>query len=442
MNKSVLLILLIAVPLLLFSFANFGFAQSGTQVGGTINVDTTWTQANSPYNLTSPLIVSYGTPLTVQPGVTVNLNGYNLQVNGILCARGSNGSSIVFDSSGTGNVALTASSTSWNEQTGKGCIIENADFNNASIFISDTAPKLDNNIINVGTNSEDGAINLESGTAVISDNIIYGDIQCMDGASPTISDNFIQGEIYGQGFDISAPVIINNTIEGGANQVLENAGIFADGTNYYIANNTIFNCGNAIVIAAGTQVITENLIINNTDAITISGPSSVSTTIIHNTICNNTNGLSSYEFAGSATIAYNNIVNNTQYSFGGNLTYNWWGTTNQTAIAQMLPNGTAINPILTSPDTQAPAIPNITTAPSPSPTPTPTPSTSPTQSQTSTTDSSTNPTSTPTGQPTASPYQPATAIPEVSTIVALTLLTVSLAIAVVITMKKRNTSKS
>ncbi len=423
---------------------NFGFAQSGTQVNGTIIGDAVWSQAGSPYNLASPVIVSYGTTLTIQAGVTVNLNGYNLQVNGILQARGSNGNNIVFDSSG-GNVALTASSSSWNEQAGTGCIIENAVFNNASISVSSTAPKIDNNTIN-NPSTENGAIYMESGAPIISGNNINGDIQCLDDASPTITNNFIHGGINGEGLDLSAPVIVNNIIEGGTGQMVPGTGIYADGSNYYIANNTIFGCYYGIDVADGRPIIEGNLIINNTDGIALGGSNSVSVTILHNTICNNTVGVAAYQSAGSITVAYNNLVSNGQYTLGGNVTYNWWGTTDQTAIAKMLSSGSTFVPFLASPDPQAPAIPNITTPPSP--TPTPSLAISPAQTQTSTADSTANPTPTPslnqngiTEQPTLSPSQASQSVPEFSTFMAFTALAALLVTATLLAIIKQKHQK-
>jgi len=450
MRTSLLIAFLIALMISGLAFVvnlHFGTAQSGTNVSGIISSVTTWTQANSPYTLTSPVIISYGATLTVQPSVTVNLNAFNLQVNGILSAQGSNDNNIVFDSTG-GNVLFTGSSISWNEQAGTGCIIENSIFNDAAIFTSGCSPKLDNNTINDSGNNENGAIYMEDGAPVISNNIVYGDISCLDGAAPTVTGNFIHGGVSGEGFDISAPVIINNTIEGGTGQMVPGTGIYDDGSNYYIANNTIFGCYTGISVDDGIATIVGNFILNNTKGIYLGEGVS---TILHNTICNNTVGLSGSENSGS--VAYNNLVSNSQYTLSGNLTYNWWGTTNQQTIAQILPNSSIFVPFLTAPDPQAPAIPNISTPTTPSPSPTSSSSVSPspssTPAQTSTADSLSNstpiPTSTqtpsitqnsPTEQPASSPSQPSTSIPEFSSLIFLTFLTASLATATLIIIVK------
>ncbi|HUK84459.1 MAG TPA: right-handed parallel beta-helix repeat-containing protein [Candidatus Acidoferrum sp.] len=451
-SLSILLILALAVSGFLADvIIPVGSAQIGTNVNGIITSDTLWTMVNSPYTLTSPVIVDYGATLTVQPGVTMNLNSYNLQVNGILQSIGSNDNNIVFDSSG-GNVVLTASSSSWNQQANTGCIIENSVFNNASVSVSSAAPKIDNNTIN-NIDSENGAVYMESGAPMISNNNINGDIQCLDDASPTITNNFIHGGINGAGFDLSAPVIINNTIEGGTSQMVPGSGIYDDGSNYYVANNTIFACATGIDVTDGIATIVGNLILNNTNGIYLAGGEF--TTILHNTICNNTVGVGGSRNAGS--VAYNNLVSNFQYTLSGNLTFNWWGTTNQQTIGQTLPSSANFIPFLTAPDPQAPSIPNISIPPTPSPSPTTSPSASPSPSSTpaptSTADSLSNPTpipastqnpnitqNSPTNQPTSSPSQSLTSIPEFPWILTILPLCAMIFSVVLIIKHRRTTS--
>ena len=57
-----------------------GFTQS---VGGTIDVDTTWTLSNSPYVVTSDLVIQSDATLTIEPGVSVFFeDGTGLEVTG------------------------------------------------------------------------------------------------------------------------------------------------------------------------------------------------------------------------------------------------------------------------------------------------------------------------------------------------------------------------
>ena len=71
---------------------------SAEDVPSLITTDTTWTKANSPYNLTGPLFIANGAKLTIEPGVTVDLGGYYIKVNGTLDARGTVTEKIIFSS--------------------------------------------------------------------------------------------------------------------------------------------------------------------------------------------------------------------------------------------------------------------------------------------------------------------------------------------------------
>ena len=60
---------------------NLGIAQISTPISGIIYSDTTWTKANSPYELIGPTAVNLGATLTIEAGVVINFNGYYIRVN-------------------------------------------------------------------------------------------------------------------------------------------------------------------------------------------------------------------------------------------------------------------------------------------------------------------------------------------------------------------------
>ena len=73
------------------------------EVGGPISTNTTWAIADSPFQLTSSVLVAEGVTLTIEAGCMVNIgNDLGVQVSGALIARGTTSQPIVFQStSGT-----------------------------------------------------------------------------------------------------------------------------------------------------------------------------------------------------------------------------------------------------------------------------------------------------------------------------------------------------
>ena len=398
-KKSLLSAFLIAVLVCGVALAgdgHFETAFASKDVTGIIASDATWTKANSPYTLTGPTAVNNGVTLTIEPGVTVNLGTYYLQVNGTLYARGSSTDNIIFSSQASSDlfqIIFTQLSSSWSEQTGAGSIIENAIIN-ASISITGASPKISNNLIRDITASmmdSNVGITISGGSPIISNNYIIGGITVGGEGASVITNNIITG---GMGIHGGSHVISNNKISGGSsyfyigrsferdydviaigsgspvisgNNITGNSiGIgFFEGaqSNAVISNNTIYGCGggisirngnltsltikgnvlmnNGVGIDASTNVlepIERNLISNNTNGIQIS--SNAQLTIRNNTIANNSVGISSSPLA---TIICNNIQNNIQYSvsLSGtasdiNASYNWWGTTDTQAINQSI----------------------------------------------------------------------------------------------------------
>jgi len=394
MRKLFLIAFLTAIimsGLTLVGTAHFGTVQASTDATGIISSNTTWTKTSSPYSLTGPITIGNGVTLTIEAGVTVNLNGYKIQVNGILYARGSNANSIVFTSDPAGNegIAFTSGSTSWNEQTGTGCIIENSVLDSVSISINSASPKLSNNFITASTNAIDGsAILIDSGSPTISKNIIKGDIENLYSASPIISNNSITGGIYGMGMLTSSPIITHNNIKEGS---WRGFGIRCDGINVYVADNIVSNCPTGINAYDGTSIIERNLVFNNDHGITIGGMGTISPTIRNNTIANNVVGIYVYQNPGSLTIINNNIQENSDYSIylttsnDIDAAYNWWGTTDTQSISQSIfdfeddsnVGKVTFTPFLNEPNPEA--IPRPLPTPTDSPTPTPTPAPSPIQ---------------------------------------------------------------
>lgn len=325
-----------------------------TIVGGVINSDTTWTLNNSPYFLTSPVLVNSSVTLTIEPGVTVYLNNTYIRVDGTLNATGTRANKISLirnDTSGVlsdfdkAAILFTINSTSWNETSKTGSIIENAIVTNAqhlgvqTIQIS-SSPKINNStIINTG---DQCSIYVQNGSPVISNNTITS---------------------YSVGISSSLPFSREM------------------GANTSILNNIISGCKTGIVVSGGYPIIERNLIINNTgnklgDGGGIKIYDQYTTPLVrNNTITRNTVGFNIF-YSPLSMIAFNNIQDNKEYSIylsegsasNTNATYNYWGTNNTSAINQTIRdfkndfNLGTVNfvPFLNTTNPEAPIVPTFT----------------------------------------------------------------------------------
>ncbi len=353
-------------------------AQSGTQFSGIISQDTIWTKANSPYNLAGDIQVATGVTLTIEAGTTINLNSYNIEVDGTFYARGTSVNQIAFNgnpqfSYAADKITFTKTSTDWNEQKSSGCIIENAVLNQTHIEINNSM-KLNNATVTFPDSS--------SGLRTI-----YIPV-----GSPTISNNTILPGGNQALFSGGSAMIVNNTIIGGFNFGIELEGVFNFGLNtgtVTVSNNNITDVyGVNIAIdngCSGTIIIERNFV----EGVIYVGLQSGGNPPFQAIIQNNTI-LTGMYLQSNATIIYNNILhNNTSYSIYNkdgrvNASYNWWGTIDPNAIEQSIINEYTVSnvnytPFLTSPNLQAPLIPANIAYPSPSsstasPSPTLTPS--------------------------------------------------------------------
>ena len=419
MRKLIWLSLIIAV--LVSSMLFFADVHAATYVSGPISSDTTWSLANSPYMLTGSVFVNPGVTLTIEPGVKVDFYMHSLQVSGTLIARGTSDNNIIFFSSyPTNSMAIYFwSSTSWNESTGTGSIIENAVLSSAYISVSSCSPKISNNYF---TNNRYTSISIINGSSLILNNsfdcqatVIYvtSSVPC----SPTISRNFVKCTSSGSPYGIN--VGNNNAYISDNNVTSCFWGIYVTG-NSTITRNLIRNSTYGIFTSGSTATIEGNILSNNTFGISISGGGG---TIRNNTIGNNQVGILASTASGN--ISQNNIFGNTQYSLGMSTpnsvdaTYNWWGTTDISAINQTIydnKNSTLLGkvnftPFLNDSNSAAPALVSINYVPIPTPTPYPTPIPVPTATPTPRPTATLGPISTPTPPPADPTTPPVTPTP-------------------------------
>jgi hypothetical protein len=363
---AVLIVLLMTVGLL---YVEVGHASS--LVSGTIYANTNWTTGNSPYMLTGNLVIASGVSLTIQPGVTVNLGSYQIQVNGTLDAQGSSSGEIVFsgvNSPSVGIIFLSAGSDS---------TISNANIDSVFISIQQGSITLSSDYFS-GISAAP-IITVNAGYLSISNsvlNIVSTDGIDVFGGSALISGNMIvgQGHNYGifTGGSASTTITQNNI-------TACFTGIWAVGYSEIAQDNIVNNVNDGVCSVSST--IEFNALAGNTCGVSGGG------TVEYNTITNNFVGI--WSPAPDGTIAYNNIYANYN-STGGytqnihltdfhniTATMNWWGLTGQTQIDLTIWDykndtvhlGTVIfEPALNSRETEAPSVPASLSIPTTPPT--------------------------------------------------------------------------
>jgi hypothetical protein len=272
-------------------------AQTPTNVSGVISQDTTWSTANSPYNFTNKALVKQGVTLTIQPGVTVNLNGYYIEINGTLAARGTSNNPIQFNS---GALSFRSNCIEWSEQAETGCIIENAVLNATSLYSYNT--------IKINKCTITGKINAE--TSIISNNNIdnkgTGGLVLPDVMGGLVSGNTIIGSV-------SADTITNNTITGEVNAYTIARDNIITGNVDIKGNCTISNnyIQGDIVLSSGKSTIAHNTIKSAGTAISINPTGTtgyVQTNIQNNRIIAKQFGITMTASFSSIVIAWHSIA--------------------------------------------------------------------------------------------------------------------------------------
>jgi hypothetical protein len=418
---------------------------------GIITSSATWTKANSPYSLDGPTAIEIGVTITVEPGVTVNLNGYYIKVNGTLIARGTDTEKIYFNN---GEIRYTSVSNGWNEQTGSGSIFENTitdslqtsvalkitknTFNTlsaggASIVTDNTIKSLNAEGTSTVTNNEvtetctvggsakvksnniDARLIFRSGSnAEVSNNKISDGIHCdIRGGHVTIANNEIYNKndyalilVTGAEADISNNKLVGDNKPAG----IRIYGSFHSSitTSVTITQNQISQCTTGIAVSTCYAEITGNAIYNNDVGIHATAFSSFNLppagtnlmNIEENTIAENAVGIEYEASQGTITFSNNNIQDNSNYNFklinvvtDVNVANNWWGTTDTEQISQKIYGfeyDFNLGKVNYNPILTSPV---TETTPIPTATPTPTPATTATPPATAT------PTPTPYNEP-------------------------------------------
>ncbi|MCW4000787.1 MAG: hypothetical protein NWE93_11155 [Candidatus Bathyarchaeota archaeon] len=370
---------LLFLGLLSASMLMTGNAYASISANGLITQDTTWRLSDSPVKFTGHVGVASGVTLTIEPGVTVDLNEYYLQVNGTLKAQGTSSNPITFTTNGVScsaswqKIDFTYPSTAYNEQTGAGCIIDHAVFERLGVFVrGGCQPRISNCVFNQPWWD---AIWTSGGSPTIKGNTFNGGsvtVPAIYGDNAIITDNVINGNGVLSGIELTGKgQVLNNKIINGY------SGILASG-DITVKNNVVVGCSELGLRVSGASA-EGNYIKGCGIGIEAQGSSLVR----HNTVTDNTVGI---QANGVSAISNNNILGSTQNSIvllgSGNLdaSQNWWGTTDQAAIGQSIRDykndfnlGTVTYlPCLSGPDAAAPQSADISIPATPLPTQSPT----------------------------------------------------------------------
>jgi hypothetical protein len=400
-----------------------GLGQTGTNVSYIIRTDTTWTQANSPYNFVGNVLVDSGVTLTIGAGATVNLNNYYLRVNGSLIiqpgatlnlgligdgidvygtfsAIGTSTNPILINGAVQGHIFFSTnsvvtffpSSTGWNKQTSSGSLIKNTIFNQTGLVMQSPIKVSDCTFLSGGLVAESAS------PIIVNNNILTG--------LGVIQNPNTPGTIYNQGNGsfVIEPEIIGNTIIGSLS-ISAGGGIVEDNVISVGSNNPNSGYIGALSLSDGYGMPISTLIQRNTIkdspigiSFSIQYTQNNKATIQNNIVINNTVGLQIGNL-NVPVITNNNIYGN---SFNAklvgvtsqvNLPNNWWGTNDIQSINQTMYDfkydftlgNINFLPILNAPTMQTIPTPSATTpTPHPSTSLTTYPTTLPTATSTST----------------------------------------------------------
>jgi hypothetical protein len=285
----------------------FSTSQS-TNVGGTLAGNVVWNLANSPYTLTSHLLIPENCVLTIDSGVQVELSDKFMQVEGTFKVLGVAGQPVTINcrtNTSFPKIVFKPTSIAWNETNQIGSIvqyavIEGESYDRGIISIENSAPKIVNSRI-INTNPSTAAITMQqSSSQVVSNNIKGHHGILVYGGSPTIIGNTIQdcdfSGIQLQSAPTGATLIERNLIKGSETGLI----VSLSNSPIDIVSNTI--TGNEVGVSLSGDTSSISLL-----------------TINQNAIYDNTN-----------------LNARTWFTDDISMVNNWWGTTNPASIEEKL----------------------------------------------------------------------------------------------------------
>lgn len=235
MNARTRVVWFVLISLVMWAFIT---PAQAIEVSGSISSDTVWVESLSPYTVTGDIIVAEGATLRIQPGVVVEFanassssEGYHIEVNGTLTARGDVGNPVTFTSQDKTRyweyIEFTETSTAWNEDTETGsildhCIVEYAGNGSGSTHgqaavrvISSLGVVITDSIVRYS--KSDGILSYQPGFQKILNNRIHGTtcgIKLLEPVNAEITNNYLIENEQGISVDSASDVmsITRNTV--------------------------------------------------------------------------------------------------------------------------------------------------------------------------------------------------------------------------------------
>ncbi|HJS29615.1 MAG TPA: right-handed parallel beta-helix repeat-containing protein [Anaerolineales bacterium] len=347
---------------------NVSAAPPATEVGGGINVDTTWTVAGSPYIVIANILVSPSATLTIQPGVEVRFNpDARLRIEGTLFAQGTPANPIRFTAnnpSGTlgrwAGIFFKDSGTALTHdelvESGLGnylqyCIVELAGSEQGAIRIEDSAVFVDHCTVRNNSNAGIRVISNPEFAVTISNNVVEhnqfsGDGAGIFGIESTITGNLVRYNYAtgdGAGIYAVSNSLVQENLVGYNTSVDDGGGMYA--ANSSVGDNFIYNNNGdeAGGIYSLNNTLTGNTIVRNHSGRVAAGLYFIgSTPFQQNTVVANTStpgfAYGGVVLSGTPTVSFNNFYSNSPFDLvvqsstniaGEN---NYWGTADSGTI--------------------------------------------------------------------------------------------------------------
>ena len=257
-----------------------------TDVSGIVNEATTWSISGSPYNITADVVFNSG--LTIEAGVSVNLNGGHLRVKEKLIANGTLDNNISF--AGFMGVWLDQTSVTFDDNGNyvEGTHLSHCNFNiteatSYSVFIDNGAAFIDNSVFD----GQYGIVldyvgNDNTGSKISNSQFFLNGGQAIKIASFSTSNSK----------NISNNVVANNVFDN-SNVILGSYKV--NSFNNIVKHNIFKNCNTALTLGWGDVVdgvknaqVYNNIFSNNGTGIIIgSRPGNNPSAISHNLFLNN-----------------------------------------------------------------------------------------------------------------------------------------------------------